>query len=236
MVARISAPMQGAAASKYSEYDRERGTMKTNILIAGLMTGMITTQAAEASDGLSYSHVDLGYASAEVDGFNDESLDGPTLRLRAALNPRWFFALEANRLDGEFEFSDFSGQYSEQVDVEANEMSAGFGYVLAENERTSYYGQVNLLSVEATAFTLLGRQFTADEFGQELRLGARFAPSQQVELEASARHQILGGEFESETFFVAGAHLKLSKQVALGIESQFGGDSRVVAGSLRVYF
>jgi hypothetical protein len=199
--------------------------MKQTLVAATLTAGLLLSQGALAVDNISYTSLDIGVSRVSADDFDDETL-GATLRARIGVTRSWFLAGEATRYSDTFEF----------VDFDANEFSAGVGYALHPSDTISYYGQASLLRVETTAFVPDLAALKIDDIGQELRVGARYAPSTRFEAEISARKQMLDDNFDDETFVVAGGHYYLNDQLGFGLEGHIGRENQLFSATVRLRF
>jgi hypothetical protein len=168
--------------------------------------------AADA-EGISYSYLDLGYVTTDLDGV-DKDLDGFVLRGSLEFADNWF--LYARYLD--------QGVSTAGVDFDMQQYAVGGGYAWSFAENMDLYGKFGYTEAE---LDISGRGLGGagvDDDGYELAAGIRARPMELVELEGAINYVDLSDSGDDTSLGIA-ARWFITEAVALGVEGEFADDA-----------
>ncbi|MCC7463772.1 MAG: outer membrane beta-barrel protein [Gammaproteobacteria bacterium] len=171
------------------------------------------------ADGLSYSHLDAAYVTTDVDDFSQD-VDGLALRGSVELTERVFA------------FAGFTTQSTSILgsDLDVKSYDLGVGYAWPLSPTADLYGKVHYLRAEADY-----AGFDADDDGYGLSAGVRSRIMDQLELEGSVRYTDLS-DSGHDTALGLGARWYFSRQLAVGVEGEFGDDAKTYGIGVRWTF
>jgi hypothetical protein len=183
-----------------------------NAMACSLMVAMLST-AAQAED-LSYSNVDFGWLSTDLD-------DGPTVDgfgLRGSVG----FA------EHYFVFAEYGSQEVGGADVDQYAVGLGGHYALAEN--LDLVGRLGYMNAEISA-----GPFSDDEDGYLFSAGLRGHIAPDFELEGGAIHRDFGGGAD-DTALVIGGRYFFTDNFAINAEYEHGDDAGTIFAGIRLTF
>ena len=183
-----------------------------NAMACSLMLIALST-AAEAKD-LSYSNVDLGWLSTDVD--NGPTLDGFGLRGSVGFAEN-FFAF------GEYGSQDSSG-------IDFDQYAVGLGGHLAIGDRADLVGRVGYLKADVSAGPL-----SADEDGYLVSAGVRAQVIDNFELEGGAIFRDFGSGTD-DTAVVLGGRWFFNENFAINADYEHADDGGTLFAGVRFTF
>ncbi|MDA0706410.1 MAG: outer membrane beta-barrel protein [Proteobacteria bacterium] len=181
---------------------------------------MLSSAAALADNGISYSYIQAIYQEVEIDigeGFDADG-DGYGVGGSVEINDNWFV------------FAGYAASEFESV-VDLDQLEAGGGYHAPLSEKTDWYATLAYVSAEVSASGF----GSADDSGVGVALGVRSMVSPSLELYASASYADLGDGADGSGFGV-GLWYTVSGNIALGIGAGFGDDVTTYGAGVRLYF
>lgn len=185
---------------------------KQTILAALLAFGV--AGPAMATDGFSYSFVELGWVNQDFDDFDVEA-DGPGLRASFELTPA--FHLFGSYTDQDFDFGAGS-------DVNGESMSLGAGYAWSLSPKVDIVGNAaylrNEMDVQINGF---GSGSSKDD-GVGLAGYVRARPIERLELTGGLNY-VDFDETGDDTYFTAGARYFFTNMFALGLDVSLNSDT-----------
>lgn len=177
--------------------------MRSTIASLLLATVVALPAAAQAAD-ISYSFIDAGYVTTDIDGIGD-SADGFLLRGSLEITDQVFV---------------FAGYTSQSIDgLDVNDYGVGVGYAWSISDRADIYGKVGYVRAEAD---LAG--FSLEDDGYGLGVGIRGRVLDQLELEGAVNYTDLS-DLGDDTSFAAAARWYFTGQFAVGVEAVLGEDA-----------
>jgi hypothetical protein len=182
-----------------------------NAMACSLMLAMLST-AAQSQD-MSYSNLDLGWLSTDLD-------DGPTVDgfgLRGSVGVAENF----------FVFAEYGSQESGGVDFDQYAVGLGGHYALAEN--LDLVGRLGYLTAEISP-----GPFDEDGYLFSAGLRGRVAPG--FELEGGAIHRDFGSGGGDDTALVIGGRYFLTDNLAINAEYEHGDDAGTIFAGIRLTF
>jgi hypothetical protein len=177
--------------------------MRKAMTIAALAAASLSGPAL--ADDFSYSYVELGYVSSEID---DLDVDGNGFGVRAALE-------FTDRIHGILSYSDEDYDF----DIGASELEAGVGVNWSLSENLDVIGTLSYLraEIDVPGFGSI------DDSGIALGAGLRGRVSEAFELTGGLKYADLS-DFGSETTAQVGARFYFTKMFALGADIGFNDD------------
>lgn len=152
---------------------------------------------AALADDMSYSYVDLGYISSDIEGA--PSADGLALRGSVGFAENWY-------VFGEYSNQDLAG-------VDIDQFAVGLGGHYGLNDALDLVGRVGYVDAEASAG---GASISVDGFLVSAGLRGRIADS--FELEGRADYTDLGDDGGDDTALAIAGRYFFTDQFALGAE------------------
>lgn len=183
-----------------------------NAMACGAMLAMLST-AAQSQD-MSYSNLDLGWLSTDLD-------DGPTVDgfgLRGSVG----FA------ENFFVFAEYGSQEAGGADVDQYAVGLGGHYALAGN--LDLVGRLGYMNAEISA-----GPFSEDEDGYLFSAGLRGRIAPGFELEGGAIHRDFGGGAD-DTALVIGGRYFFTDNLAINAEYEHGDDAGTLFAGIRLTF
>ena len=182
-----------------------------SLLLATIATLSVAAHAAETS----YSFVDAGYLTTDIDGISDRA-DGFLLRGSLEVTDRVFV------------FAGYSSQSIDGLDVE--DYGIGVGYAWPITEGADIYGKAGYVRAEAD---LAG--FSLEDDGYSLGVGIRGRVLDRLELEGAVNYTDLS-DLGDDTTLAAAARWYFIEQFAVGVEAVLGEDATSYGIGLRWNF
>lgn len=183
-----------------------------NAMACSLMLGMLST-AAHAED-MSYSNLDLGWLSTDLDG--GPTVDGFGLRGSVGFVENFFV------------FAEYGSQEAGGADVDQYAVGLGGHYALAEN--LDLVGRLGYMNAEISAGPL-----SDDEDGYLFSAGLRGRIAPAFELEGGAIHRDFGGGAD-DTALVIGGRYFFTDNLAINAEYEHGDDAGTIFAGIRLTF
>jgi len=183
-----------------------------NAMACGLMLAVLST-AAQADD-LSYSYVDLGWLSTDID--NGPTADGFGLRGSVSFADRFFV------------FGEYGSQEVSSLDVD--QYAVGLGGHLGIAENVDLVGRVGYIKVDASAGPL-----SAEEDGYLVSAGLRGRVVDNFELEGGVIHRDFGGGAD-DTAAVIGGRWFFHEDFAVTADYEHSDDGGTIFAGLRFKF
>ena len=185
-----------------------------NAMTAGLMLAALPL-ASHAED-MSYSNIDLGYVSTDIDGLGP-SLDGFGLRGLIGFAERYFA------------FAEYSSQSVSGADLDQTTVGLGGHYGLSDN--LDLVGRAGWFKANVS-----GGGLSASDDGYLVSAGVRGKAGDKVELEGSVIYTDLGGANGDDTAVAVGGRYYFTKTFALGAEYQHSNDASSILAGVRFNF
>jgi hypothetical protein len=169
---------------------------------------------ALATEGFSYSFVELGWVSQEFDDLNVDA-DGPGIRASIELTPA--FHLFGSYSDRDFDLG--AGN-----DVNGEGLSLGAGYAWSLNSQVDLVAHVAYLrsELDLQVAGLGGGTLKDDGIGVGAYVRAR--PIEQLELTGGLAYSDFDDSGD-DTFFSAGARFFITKMFAVGLDVTLNSDT-----------
>jgi hypothetical protein len=169
---------------------------------------------ALATEGFSYSFVELGWVSQEFDDLNVDA-DGPGIRASIELTP-------AFHLFGSYSDQDFD--LGAGNDVNGEGLSLGAGYAWSLNSQVDLVAHVAYLrsELDLQVAGLGGGTLKDDGIGVGAYVRAR--PIEQLELTGGLAYSDFDDSGD-DTFFSAGARFFITKMFAVGLDVTLNSDT-----------
>jgi hypothetical protein len=188
--------------------------IKLSLLSLALLGALSTT--AQASDQLSYSFVEAGYAQAgEFD--SGENFNGYGIRGSVALGDHWY-------LLGDYYNTDGTITVVVSVDNDIDIYDLGVGYRHGLSDKTDFFVDLSYSNIE------LSNQFASiDDDGYRARLGVRGQLASKFEGSIAAVHRDFG-DFGNDTALQLGGLIEFNETLGLSLEAEIGEDTRYFAG------
>jgi hypothetical protein len=188
--------------------------IKLSLLSLALLGALSTT--AQASDQLSYSFVEAGYAQAgEFD--LDEAFNGYGIRGSVALGDNWY-------LVGDYYNTDATITIFTSVDNDLDIYDIGVGYHHGLSDKTDFFVDVSYSNIE------LSNQFNSfDDSGYRARLGFRGQLASKFEGSIAAVHRDFG-DFGNDSALQLGGLIEFNETFGLSLEADLGDETRYFAG------
>lgn len=188
--------------------------MKLGKVVLGSLVLAATPLAAMADD-MSYSFVDAGYVSTDID--NAPTADGFGVRGSAGFGENWFVT------------ANYTGQSVQGVDLTT--YGVGFGGHYGLTEALDLVGSIGYIKAEVDA----GGGLNADDDGYSVNLGLRGRVGDAVELEGGVNYVDFsdGGD---DTGLYVGGRFHFNETWALGAEYQSGDDVSTILAYVRASF
>ena len=180
--------------------------------------------AAVHAEGISYTYVDLGYITTDIDGI-DKDLDGFVLRGSFEVVDNWF--LYARDLDQSVSIAG--------VDFDAQQYGIGGGYAWSFADNMDLYGRIGYTEVELDASGGGFGGVNVDDDGYELGVGIRARPIDMLELEGAVNYVDLSDAGDDTSLGVA-ARWFITDVFALGVEGEFADDADSYGIGFRLQF
>lgn len=180
--------------------------MRKAITVASAVAALSLMAPAFGDEGFSYSFVELGYTSTEID---DLDVDGDGLGLRGSIEFTDMFHGFASYSDIDLDF-----------DVSATEMEIGAGLAHGISPNVDFVGTVSYLNLEVDLPAGFG---SVDDSAFALGAGLRGRVGEQLELTGGLKY----AEFDeggNDTAFNVGARYYFTKMFALGADIGFNED------------
>jgi len=171
---------------------------------------------ASHAEDMSYSNIDLGYVSTDIDGTN---LDPDGFGVRGSIG----FA------EHYFGFAEYSRQSVSGIDLDQTAVGLGGHYGLADN--IDLVGRVGWFKAKVS-----GGGASISDDGYLASAGLRGKVGDKVELEGSLVYTDLGGNSGSSTAGVVGGRYYFTDTLALGAEYQHSSDSSAYVIGVRFSF
>jgi len=182
-------------------------------MILGSLAALALTGPALASDGFSYSYVELGWVNTE---FDDLNADGDGLGIRGSFEFTPSFHAFASYTDQDFDVGAGGNVSGELLEI-------GGGYAWSLSPQLDIVGRLAYLdqSIDVSIAGFGGATFEDDGFG----IGGyvRGRPFEQLELTGGLDFvdMDLGG---SDTYFGVGARFFFTKMFAAGLDMRLNSD------------
>ena len=183
-----------------------------NAMACSLMLAAMST-AARAED-LSYSNLDLGWLSTDLD--NGPTVDGFGLRGSVGFAENLFV------------FGEFSNQEVSNVDID--QYAAGIGGHLGISENVDLVGRLGYINTEVSSGS-----FSADDDGYLVSAGLRGRVVEDFELEGGVIYRDLGGNAD-DTAAVIGGRWFFHENFAINAEYEHSDDSGTIFAGVRFTF
>jgi hypothetical protein len=192
------------------------GFMRNGMILAALAAAGLSGQAL-AQDGLSYSYLDVGYISTDLEDFD---VDGDGFGLDGSIALTDKVHAVASYSDQEFDFG---------VDAKAYSVGAGLNWPLQQN--LDLVGRLSYVKAEldAPGFS----EFDDDGYGVEA--GLRGLVGERFELGGTINYVDLNDSGDDTSFAVGGLY-HLTNQFAFGLGADFGDDVTSWTAAFRVNF
>jgi hypothetical protein len=186
--------------------------IKLSLLSLALLGALSTT--AQASDQLSYSFVEAGYAQAGEFG-SPTDFDGWAVRGSIAAGENFYFVAD---------YINTSGSVFTSDDTDIDVYDIGVGYRHSLSEKADFFADVAWSNLEFdTAFASL------DDDGYRARLGFRGQLASKFEGSIAAVHRDFG-DFGNDTALQLGGLIEFNETFGLSIEAEIGDETRYFAG------
>lgn len=176
-------------------------------LILGTIAALGLAGPAMATDGFSYSFVELGWINSEIDDLN---ADGDGFGIRGSMEFTPALHAFASYADQDF---DVAG-----IDVSGETLQIGFGYAWSVSPKMDVVGRVSYNDITVDA---LGA--SADDSGIGLGGYLRGRPADRLELTGGI-DLVDYDESGSDTEFGVGARFFFTKSFAAGVDVEFNDD------------
>lgn len=183
-------------------------TRKSLLLAAAIAMAPLAAGAQNATAPISYSFVDLGYVTTDIDGVSKD-LDG--WLLRGSFEPVENLFVYGRYVDQSVSFQ------GGDVDTQTWALGVGYAFPLADN--VDLYGKAGYLNADGSAGPI-----DLNDDGYEIGAGLRARPIDMLEVEGSVTYQDLSDAGDDTVFGIAGRWY-IADQFALGIEGEFGDDA-----------
>lgn len=181
-----------------------------------LVTALMVSASAGAQ-GFDYNFITLQYSQVD---FDDVNVDGDGISLGGS------FALTQNyHVFGEYTMADLD------FGIDADTLSLGFGYNRPLTEAVDFVGSVSYEFIELDAPAVS----SVDDTGFGLGLGLRFAPNEQMELDAGIKYVDMS-DSDSSTGFGAGFQYFFTEAFTLGLSASWDDDVSAYGIGGRFYF
>jgi hypothetical protein len=180
--------------------------MRKAITAASAVAALCFMAPALADEGFSYSFVELGYTSTEID---DLDVEGDGLGLRGSIEFTDMFHGFASYSDMDLDF-----------DVGATEMEIGAGLAWSISPNVDFVGTLSYLNLEVDLPAGFG---SVDDSAIALGAGLRGRVGEQLELTGGLKY----AEFDeggNDTAFNVGGRYYFTKMFALGADIGFNED------------
>ena len=178
--------------------------------LATLAAVVALSPALARAEGPSYSFLDAGYVTTDVDNFNGD-IDGFLLRGSFEFMDNWFGY--ARYLD---QSADVGG-----TNVDVSQWSIGAGYAWPLNDATDLYGKLGYVEADADVDAFNAH---ANDNGYELSVGLRGFAMEQFEYEGAVNYTDLSDSGDTTSVGIA-ARWHFMPQFAVGLEGEFGEDA-----------
>ncbi len=169
--------------------------------------------AAQAED-MSYSYVDLGWLSTDID--NGPTADG--FGLRGSIG----FA------ENFFAFAEYSNQQVSGVDVDQYAVGLGGRFGISEN--VDLVGRAGYIKADASS-----GGFSIDDDGYLVSAGIRGRVADGFELEGNVIHRDYGGGSDDTSVAVGGRYF-FTENFAVGAEYEMADDANTILAGVRFKF
>ncbi len=169
--------------------------------------------AAQAED-MSYSYVDLGWLSTDID--NGPTADG--FGLRGSIG----FA------ENFFAFAEYSNQQVSGVDVDQYAVGLGGRFGISEN--VDLVGRAGYIQADASS-----GGFSIDDDGYLVSAGIRGRVADGFELEGHVIHRDFGGGSDDTSVAVGGRYF-FTENFAVGAEYEMADDANTILAGVRFAF
>ena len=169
--------------------------------------------AAQAED-MSYSYVDLGWLSTDID--NGPTADG--FGLRGSIG----FA------ENFFAFAEYSNQQVSGVDVDQYAVGLGGRFGISEN--VDLVGRAGYIKADASS-----GGFSIDDDGYLVSAGIRGRVADGFELEGHVIHRDFGGGSDDTSVAVGGRYF-FTENFAVGAEYEMADDANTILAGVRFAF
>lgn len=187
---------------------------KTSLLSLALLGALSTT--AQASDQLSYSFVEAGYAQVGEFGIDDD-FNGYGLRGSVAIADNWYFVGDYYNTD-----ATFSGVVSVDNDLDIYDLGVGYRHGLSD--KSDFFVDVAYSNIE------MSNSFTSfDDDGYRVRAGFRGQLGSKFEGSIAAVYRDFG-DFGDDTALQLGGLIEFTPTWGLSLEAEIGEDTRYFAG------
>jgi hypothetical protein len=183
-----------------------------NAMACSLIIAMLST-AANAQE-MSYSNLDLGWLSTDID--DGPTVDGFGLRGSVGIAENFFV------------FAEYGSQEAGGADLD--QYAVGFGGHLALAENLDLVGRLGYLNAEVSA-----GPFSDDEDGYLFSAGLRGRIAPDFEIEGGAIHRDFGGGAD-DTSVVFGGRYFLTENLAINAEYEHGDDAGTIFAGIRLTF
>jgi hypothetical protein len=169
---------------------------------------------ALATEGFSYSFVEVGWVNQEFDDL-DVDADGPGIRASVELAPS--FHLFGSYSDQDFDVGSGS-------DINGESLSLGAGYAWSLNPTVDIVGNVAYLREELDVQISGFGSGSMEDDGLGVAGYVRARPIEQLELTGGLSY-VDFDESGDDTFFTAGARYFFTKQFAAGLDVTLNSDT-----------